>query len=92
MALDITRPYNLLVSENTSKLKTKPSTVKAPQNTHWIKIIWLLEFFIGFKPKNNKKHNRHRTRHCPSPFSQSCADIFVRVLLTDVMNNEPSKV
>ena len=70
MALDITRPYNLLVSENTSKLKTKPSTVKAPQNTHWIKIIWLLEFFISFK------------RHCPSTISQSCAHIFVRLLLT----------
>ena len=55
--LVITRPHNLLVSENISKLKTKPSTVKAPQKTYLNKDnLQRLEDLIGFKPKNNKKY------------------------------------
>ena len=29
--------------------------LKFPPFTHWIKTICLLGFFIGFKPKNDKK-------------------------------------
>ena len=54
----MTRPHNLLVSENISKLKTKPLKLsKPPQKTHWNKDnLQPAGSFIGFKPKNNEKY------------------------------------